>query len=386
MKTVIYWSPCLSKVGTVKSTLNSAISLSNYSKNKYKVKIINTCGEWDEHCKLFKKNNIEVINFRFKFFPYLPKKGFLASRISYLIIILFSTFPLIKILKKEEPEFIIMHLITSLPIILNNLLRFKTKFILRISGYPKLNLLRKTLWKNSSKNLFCITCPTKDLINDLNKINIFNDSKIFYLQDAIINIKSYIKKKRETNNDTDIKLNEHSNYFLSVGRLTRQKNYSYLISEFANFLKYNKHEKLLIIGEGEEREKLKVVISKKNLTNNVFLIGRIQNVYPYMKNAKALILSSLWEEVGFVIVEAAFSNLFVISSNCPNGPKEFLENGKAGYLFESNKKDNLTEKLIYFIQKEQSLKSLTIRAKKNSANYTLFRHYLNLQKILSNEN
>ena len=118
----------------------------------------------------------------------------------------------------------------------------------------------------------------------------------------------------------------------------------------------------------------------------MFLIGRIQNVYPYMKNAKALILSSLWEEVGFVIVEAALSNLFVISSNCPNGPKEFLENGKAGYLFESNKKDNLTEKLIYFIQKEQSLKSLTIRAKKNSANYTLFRHYLSLQKILSNEN
>ena len=43
MKTVIYWSPCLNKVGTVKSTLNSAISLSNYSKKEYRVKIINSC-------------------------------------------------------------------------------------------------------------------------------------------------------------------------------------------------------------------------------------------------------------------------------------------------------------------------------------------------------
>ena len=169
MKTVFYWSPCLNKVGTVKSTLNSAISLSKYSRKKYKVKIINTCGEWDEYLKLFKKNNINVINFRFKFFQYLPKNGFISSRISYLIIILFSFFPLIKILKKEQPEFIIMHLITSLPIILNNFLKFNTKFILRISGYPKLNYFRKILWKISSKNLFCVTCPTKDLIRDLKK-------------------------------------------------------------------------------------------------------------------------------------------------------------------------------------------------------------------------
>jgi hypothetical protein len=117
MKTVIYWSPCLNKVGTVKSTLNSAISLSNYSKKKYRVKIINSCGEWDEYLELFKKNNIDVINFKFKFFLFLPKNGFLKSRISYLIIVLFSIFPLIRILKKEKPEFIIMHMITSLPII-----------------------------------------------------------------------------------------------------------------------------------------------------------------------------------------------------------------------------------------------------------------------------
>jgi glycosyltransferase involved in cell wall biosynthesis len=386
MKTVFYWSPCLSKVGTVKSTLNSAISLSKYSKEKYKVSMINTCGEWDEYLELFKKNNISVINFRFKLFPYLPKDGFISSRISYLIIILFSFFPLIKILKKEKPEFIIMHLITSLPIILNNLLKFKTKFILRISGYPKLNFFRKILWKNSSKNLFCVTSPTMDLIRDLKKKEIFIECKIFYLQDAIINVKNYIKKNKKNNDEFDINKKRFSNYFLSVGRLTKQKNYSYLISEFANFLKYNKFEKLLIIGDGEEKQKLKELIKKKDLIKNVFLIGKTHNVYPYMKNARALILSSLWEEVGFVIVEAAFSNLFVISSNCPNGPKEFLENGKAGYLFESNKKNKLTEKLIYFIEEEKNLKTLIIKAKKNSANYTSFRHYLSLQKILSYEN
>ena len=117
MKTVFYWSPCLSKVGTVKSTINSAISLSKYSKDKFKVKIINSCGEWDEYSEIFKKYGIDLIEFKFKFFSYLPKKGFIKSRISYLIIILFSFIPLLKVLKNDKPNFIIIHLLTSLPLI-----------------------------------------------------------------------------------------------------------------------------------------------------------------------------------------------------------------------------------------------------------------------------
>ena len=104
-----------------------------------------------------------------------------------------------------------------------------------------------------------------------------------------------------------------------------------------------------------------------------------------MKNAKAIILSSLWEEVGFVIVEAAFCNLFVISTDCPNGPKEFLENGNAGYLFHSNKKNELKNQIKKFAKEEKNLKKFKIKAKKNSSNYTLFRHHLSLKKILSNE-
>ena len=76
MKKVYYWSPCLNKVGTYKSTINSAISLARYSKKKFKIKIINSCGEWNECKELFKSNNIELINFRFNFFNYLPKMVF----------------------------------------------------------------------------------------------------------------------------------------------------------------------------------------------------------------------------------------------------------------------------------------------------------------------
>ena len=58
-----------------------------------------------------------------------------------------------------------------------------------------------------------------------------------------------------------------------------------------------------------------------------------------MRKSDVLVLSSLWEEVGFVIVEVAFCNTFVISSDCPNGPKEFLENGRNGILFKNNEEN-----------------------------------------------
>ena len=79
------------KVGTVSSTINSAIGLSKYG--NYKVTIINACGEWDAYKKKFSDNKIDVIDFPIKIFKYLPKEGFLNSRVSYLIIFLFSFFP-----------------------------------------------------------------------------------------------------------------------------------------------------------------------------------------------------------------------------------------------------------------------------------------------------
>ena len=74
-------------------------------------------------------------------------------------------------------------------------------------------------------------------------------------------------------------------------------------------------------------------------------MGFSEHVLYYMKQAEAFILSSLWEDPGFVIIEAAFCNLLVVSSDCNNGPNEFLLNGKGGILYEKNKKNKLKKHL-----------------------------------------
>ena len=124
-------------------------------------------------------------------------------------------------------------------------------------------------------------------------------------------------------------------------------------------------------------------ISKLGLENLVILKGFKENVFSYMKNATCLILSSLYENPGHVLIEAAISNCPIISSDCPTGPAEFLSYGKAGLLFELNNEKDLLNKIENFINKREEEKiKRTVLAKKNSINYTIFRHYLSLSKIL----
>ena len=94
-----------------------------------------------------KKKNIELLNLtNYKIINHLPKEGFVSSRLSYLIIFFLCFIPLLKFMKKNDC-YVIIHLVTSLPLLLCNLFKLKSKIILRVSGLPKLTSLRKYLWK-----------------------------------------------------------------------------------------------------------------------------------------------------------------------------------------------------------------------------------------------
>ena len=90
--------------------------------------------------------------------------------------------------------------------------------------------------------------------------------------------------------------------------------------------------------------------------------------------------------MGFVIIEAASCNTFIISSDCPNGPREFLNNGDAGYLFNNNSLNDLVQNLIKFDKNEKNIKyNKILLAKKNVKKFTIFNHYKELRKILDDK-
>ena len=84
------------------------------------------------------------------------------------------------------------------------------------------------------------------------------------------------------------------------------------------------------------------------------------------------------------MIESAFCNTPIISSNCPNGPTEFLDNNKAGYLFENNNFDSFKDIFKKFLNDDEyRIKKKKIEAKKNSKKYTFFNHFKNLNRVLN---
>nr|WP_241878977.1 glycosyltransferase [Psychrobacter sp. PraFG1]UNK05619.1 glycosyltransferase [Psychrobacter sp. PraFG1] len=132
---------------------------------------------------------------------------------------------------------------------------------------------------------------------------------------------------------------------LAVGRLTHQKDFATLIHAFKKVLK-NKACNLIILGEGELRCELEKLIKDLNLQDNVQLPGFVNNPYAWMSKADLFVLSSIYEGFGNVLVEAMACGTPVVSTDCPSGPSEILENGRWGSLVPTNDPDSLAEAIL----------------------------------------
>src|SRR5450759_476144 len=118
---------------------------------------------------------------------------------------------------------------------------------------------------------------------------------------------------------------------LAVGRLTTQKAFDVLIQAFAQ-VRRTRSARLLILGEGEERPTLEAMIKKFGLGEDVSLPGFVSNPYCYMAHAALFVLSSRWEGLPTVIIEAMSLGMPIIATDCPSGPREILMDGKYGKL------------------------------------------------------
>ena len=118
---------------------------------------------------------------------------------------------------------------------------------------------------------------------------------------------------------------------LGVGRLRKQKGFSNLIRAFAR-VRSKQPVRLLILGEGEQRSELQRLVSDVGLQEDVMLPGFVKNPYPYITRADVFVLSSLWEGLPTVLVEALALGTPIVATNCPSGPAEILDNGKWGRL------------------------------------------------------
>lgn len=148
---------------------------------------------------------------------------------------------------------------------------------------------------------------------------------------------------------------------LAAGRLTQQKDFPTLIKAFAIAQQYCS-ARLMILGEGEERSQLETLIKELSLEDRVSLPGFVKNPFAYMAQAALFVLSSAWEGFGNVLVEAMAVGTPVVSTNCPSGPEEILEQGKYGQLVPVGDVEKLAQAMVKTLQNPQFSESLQCRA------------------------
>ncbi len=382
---VFIWCPLISEVGTTYTVLNTSDAFNKFSKSKIQNFVINVAEEWTKYKKNLDSFNTKLIDLKTKLdFKKLPKNSFIKSRFTYIIIFFFSIFKLHKLLKKERPDFLMVHILTPIPLLLLLFFKYDTKFILRISGYPHIGFLRGFLWKLVSKKIYKILSPTKNTKKLLINKKIFSDDKIQIIFEPVLNLQLIKKKSESLPNDL---FKNQDNYVISIGRLTKQKNFKFLINSFDKVLEHIPDLKLIICGVGEEQNLLKLLIKKKGREKNIILAGYVQNIFYALKNSKFFILTSEWEDPGFVIIESMYCNKIVLSSNCESGPLEIISHKVNGYLFEKNNTQDFINNFIeinnLIDNNNENITKMKIRAKRKTLNYSLFRHYSILKKTFN---
>jgi glycosyltransferase involved in cell wall biosynthesis len=118
---------------------------------------------------------------------------------------------------------------------------------------------------------------------------------------------------------------------LAAGRLTRQKDFATLIRAFAR-VRQARPARLVILGEGPDRPALEELVHRLDLEDDVALPGFVENPYAYMSRAALYVLSSRWEGLPTVLIEALYCGPPVVATDCPSGPREILAGGRYGSL------------------------------------------------------
>jgi glycosyltransferase involved in cell wall biosynthesis len=147
----------------------------------------------------------------------------------------------------------------------------------------------------------------------------------------------------------EVKLPENvtiKNYFVSVGRLTEQKNFTLLVQSYKLAFERGLNWPLLIIGDGDERIKIEKLLTQHKLNMQIYLLGHLENPYPYIKNSGAFVLSSNYEGLPVVLLEAMSCGLPVMTTQV--GQVNKIVKPGMGIVLDSDNIDDCVERLSQF--------------------------------------
>ena len=360
-KNISFFIPSFEGGGAEKILIKLANKLSERGWN-VEIVLINVIGPYRD----FVNGEINIYDLNSNLHPYLK---------------IFSLFKYLFYLYKNRPSLVLAALHSSnLIAVLGKILGpFKTKVIITVHSplsqeyYASKTKIRK-LFRWLMKVAMKIVYPLADriiVVSNGIRIDLVDWLKI--KSDNLIVIDAYpvldaeFKEKLKQEVSHPWLLNKEFPIILAIGRLTQQKDFDTLLIAFNKFLKKYKDAKLIILGEGKERSRLENNIRELSIDSSIQMPGFVNNPYIFLKNADLFVLSSRWEALPTVLMEALGCGTQIVATDCPYGPREILNNGKYGFLVQVGNDEQLAEKMSYAIKNPMDKSLLLERAKYYSA-------------------
>ncbi len=340
--------------------------ISNYLSKKFKN--IQICTNSKKSSKNF-SSKIKFIRPNFK----VPNK--LNIRLKYLI----GIFTLYKFLRKNKNYVVLSFQANIYCICLCKILNID--IIVRSNSSPSgwyHNFIKKFIYKKIISMASEVIVNSKEFKIQMQKRFGIKVKCIF----NPLNKKEIISKSKVGKKDIFFKKNKKLK-IINLGRFTEQKD-QITILKAANILKNKIDFKLIIAGRGSERKNLINYINRFNLSKQVKIKNFQSNPYNLIKQSDIFILSSKYEGLPNVLLEAAVLKKYIISTDCPTGPKEILGNGKGGTLFKIGDYQDLAKKIEIFSKNKSKFNKKIIYTFTNLNKYD-FKKNLETYKNLINK-
>lgn len=203
------------------------------------------------------------------------------------------------------------------------------------------NKIEKLLWRICMLTSDKIIVQTKEQVSYFSKIE---KKKCTVISNPIS--ENFVKGKTK-----DYK--EEIRKFISIGRITKQKNFEMLIAVFKELCKKHKNIILDIYGVGEDIkyfEKLKNILVENKLERNIFFKGRTKDIQNELLEHDIFLMSSNFEGMPNALLEAMVCGLVSISTNCKTGPKDLIDHTENGFLVEVNGIQEMIKQIEYILK------------------------------------
>ena len=158
---------------------------------------------------------------------------------------------------------------------------------------------------------------------------------------------------------------------IAIGRLGQEKGFSFLIRAVAHLAREGTRCKLIILGEGTEKENLQRLVKELSLEDTVSMPGFLENPYKYLSRSTVFVLSSLYEGFPNVLLEALALGVPSIATRCPTGPEEIIIDGVSGILVEPASEEAMADAIKRVLSDAELRKKLAEGGRKRAEDFSV---------------